>query len=156
LLSCGDCRGAGQCITCYRERRERYRRVLRRQRMAALSQRAALFACIAMSGAAAVGVALLPDRSLCLYTSPHALIVARGQVRLVGEAVQRFADSHGDDCPASLGTVHRAGYLDAAPVDPWGEPLLYGCVDTPRAFVVLSKGPDQQPGTDDDLMYSSP
>jgi len=155
LLACRDCRGAGQCITCYRERRARLRRAQRQKRLTEAARNAALFACIATSGVAAVAAAMLPDSALCVSGTPHAVQVARGRVRLVGQAVQHFVEVTGGTCPASLGTLRRAGFLAAPAIDPWGEPLLYGCVDTPSAFVVLSTGPDQIPGTDDDLLYSS-
>ena len=35
-------------------------------------------------------------------------------------------------------------------------PLLFGCVDGPRAYVVLSKGPDREVGTPDDLIVTAP
>jgi hypothetical protein len=111
---------------------------------------------LATSGLAAVGAALLPDHGTAVFADPHAVMVARGQVRFVSEAVVRFSDTQNQRCPASLATLEREGYLLAAPIDPWGEPLLYGCVEAPRAFVVMSKGPDRQVGTEDDVMIAEP
>ncbi|HEY7956223.1 MAG TPA: hypothetical protein VII38_13065 [Polyangia bacterium] len=156
LITCADCRGDGECVVCWRERLLAQRREARRRRLADLGRRAAVIACVAVSGAAAVGAALLPSAVPDGFGDPHALYVARSEVRFVGDAVTRFSDAHEGRCPASLGELRASGYLLAAPVDPWGEPLLYGCVDGPRAFVVISKGPDRQMGTDDDLMFASP
>jgi hypothetical protein len=114
-------------------------------------------ACVAFSGVAAVGAALLPDTPRNVFASaPHLRIVARGQVRYVAEAVERWSEQHGGGCPSSLQELRAEGFLTegfliAPPLDPWGEPLLFGCVPRPRAYVVLSKGADHTAGTDDDL-----
>jgi hypothetical protein len=144
-----------ECVVCYRERLIAMKRTIRRERLSALARRAAVVTCVALSGAAAAGAALLPEAPMPSANDPHLSIVARGEVRFIGDAVQRYSDAHGAGCPVSLGELRREGYLLVAPIDPWGEPLLYGCVETPRAFVVLSKGPDHEVGTDDDLLFTS-
>lgn len=156
LITCAECRGDGECIVCWRERLRAERREARRRRLSELGRRAAVIACVAVSGAAAVGASFLPEPPSDGFGDPHALYVAHAEVRFVGDAVVRYSDMHGGRCPASLGTLRASGYLMSAPIDPWGEPLLYGCVDGPRAFVIISKGPDRQMGTDDDLMFGSP
>jgi hypothetical protein len=156
LLMCRDCRADGECVVCYRERVEAVRREIRRGNVIRLARRAAVIGSVALSGAAAAGAALLPEAHSLQPTNPHVAVVARGEVRFVGDAVQRYSDAHGASCPDSLVTLRREGYLLINPVDPWGEPLLYGCVEAPRAFVVLSKGPDREIGTEDDLLFTSP
>jgi hypothetical protein len=146
----------GQCVQCYRERMIALKRAMRRVALRHAARRVGVVGCVALSGAAAVGAALLPETSPVLFSDPHTEIVARGEVRFVGDAVQRYTETHGASCPSSLGDLRREGYLLAAPVDPWGQPLLYGCVEGPRAFVVMSKGPDQTLGTLDDLVFASP
>jgi hypothetical protein len=116
----------------------------------------AVVACLGVSGAVAVTAALQPDAPLVGYHSARAFAEAGDQLRYVGAAVQRFAHAHGGACPASLGGLRRAGYLEIAPIDRWGQPLQYGCVEGPPAFLLLSTGPDRRAGTDDDLLFWSP
>jgi general secretion pathway protein G len=44
-------------------------------------------------------------------------------------------------------------YIDAVPVDPWGSPYVYYYPGkhNPSSFDLLSIGPDQKEGTDDDI-----
>jgi hypothetical protein len=148
--------GSIECVVCYRERVAAVRREIRRATVVQVARRAAVVGCVAVSGAAAAGAALLPEARLPVAADPHVTFVARGEVRFVGDAVQRYSDAHGATCPGSLANLRKEGYLLIAPVDPWGEPLLYGCVESPRAFVILSKGADREVGTEDDLIFTSP
>jgi hypothetical protein len=141
-------------VVCWRERQAAIRKVLRKQELGNVARRAAVVACVALSGAAAAGAALMPQAHFVTAQDPHLAIVARGEVSFIADAVQRYSDAHGATCPRSLGELRKDGYLLVAPVDPWGEPLLYGCVESPRAFVVMSKGPDHEVGTDDDLLFT--
>ena len=50
-----------------------------------------------------------------------------------------------DDEPGLFG-----GYLDEVPTDPWGEAYLYRLEE--NGCVILSKGPDREEGTDDDIV----
>jgi hypothetical protein len=157
ILTCRECGGgAGACRACRDDRARAEERERRMQRVAAGLRVAGVVACIGASGMAAVGAALLPDEELVGPTAAHMAIVARGEVRFVGDAVERWSTLHGAVCPSSLGELRREGLLLSAPVDPWGEPLVFGCVDGPRAYVVLSKGPDREAGTADDLMFAWP
>ena len=47
----------------------------------------------------------------------------------------------------------RGPYLDKTPVDAWGEPFQYRCPGTHNkdGFDIISAGPDQAMGTDDDI-----
>jgi hypothetical protein len=135
---------------------ERERRALRRARLERAARRIGVVSCVAFSGVAAVGAALLPDAPQPFGGDPHLAIVAHGQVRFVGDAVLRFTDSRAGQCPSSLRELRREGFLIAPPIDPWGEPLLFGCVEQPRAFVVLSKGADRLAGTEDDVIFATP
>jgi hypothetical protein len=100
--------------------------------------------------------ALLPEIPQSAPVSTQEQTVAEGELRFVGDAVLRYGATHGIACPPSLESLQAEGYLLANPVDPWGEPLVFGCVERPHAFVVLCKGPDRQAGTSDDLVFSVP
>jgi hypothetical protein len=156
MLMCKECRGGGACILCHRDEQAARARAERNRRLRLVGHRAGVAACIAATGMAGVGAALIPDRPSGLGSDGHTMIVARGEVRFVADAVQRFWDTHGGTCPASLGELRKEGYLLAAPVDPWGEPLLFGCIEAPRSFVILSKGPDRLAGTADDVAFAVP
>jgi hypothetical protein len=141
---------------CFLERKRAAERLLRRLRLRSAARTAGVVACLAASGLAAVGAALIPEPPHPLEGEAHLMLVARGELRFVADAVERWAADHGQECPPSLAALRRDGFLITAPIDPWGEPLMFGCVEGPRAFVVLSKGPDRQTGTDDDLMLAAP
>jgi hypothetical protein len=156
LLTCAECRGGGQCILCFREREAIVRRFRRRERLRTFAQRSLVVACVGLSGFTVAGAALLPLASPELLSDPHADVVARGQARVVAGAVGQYLDEHSGACPSALHVLSDAGYLVSPPIDPWGEPLLFGCVDQTRSFVILSKGADREVGTPDDVMVSSP
>jgi hypothetical protein len=156
LLVCRECRGGGECMLCCREELLARIRVDRHRRMRRLGHQVGVAACIAATALAGLGAALLPDPPLPVSSEGHGEAVARAEVRFVADAVERYFDSHGATCPPSLGELRREGYLAAPPVDPWGEPLLYGCMEAPRSFVVLSKGPDRLAGTADDVDVAVP
>jgi len=141
---------------CFLERKRTALRIVRRMRLRAAARTAGVVTCLMASGMAAVGAALLPDPARPAEGDAHLALVARGELRFVGDAVEHWAESHGQTCPPSLAALRRDGYLLAAPIDPWGEQLLFGCVEGPRAFVVMSKGADREAGTDDDLMFAAP
>jgi hypothetical protein len=153
---CRDCCGGGECILCHQEELAAEVRAERNRRLRVLGHRAGVTACVAATALAGIGAALIPDPPLPVGSEGHTLIVARGEVRFVADAVERYWNSHGATCPPSLGELRREGFLLAAPVDPWGEPLLYGCIESPRSFVVLSKGPDRLAGTADDVVLAVP
>jgi len=142
-------------VVCYRERMQALKAAARKQQLGTLARRGAVIGCVALSCAAAAGAAAWPDGPSPSVSDPHLSIVARGEVSFIAGAVQAYSDAHGATCPPSLGDLRKGGYLLVAPIDPWGETLLYGCVESPRAFVVLSKGPDREVGTNDDLVFTS-
>jgi hypothetical protein len=156
LLVCKECRGGGECVLCYREELLSHLRQERSRRLRRIGHQVGVGACIAATALAGVGAALLPDPPLPESGEGHSAYVARGEVRFVADAVGRYWDVHGATCPPSLGELRREGFLVSAPVDPWGEPLLYGCIEAPRSFVVLSKGADRLAGTADDIAVTLP
>jgi hypothetical protein len=168
LLTCRTCRGEEtdrtwlatgevdfECAVCTSERLAELVRVARRRRWRRIGHQMGVFACAASIGLAAVGAALLPDPQPPPLDE-HDQVVARGQVRFVSDAIERWSDAHRARCPASLDALRQEGFLVAPAVDPWDEPLLYGCVESPRTFVVVSKGPDRRAGTADDIVFSVP
>jgi hypothetical protein len=158
LITCSACRGDGQCAVCRRERQLAHARAIRQRTLRRLGHRLGVAACVVATGLAAVGAALIPEPPGApgFESDAHNEIVARGEVRFVGEAIDRWSLAHAGTCPPSLGALRSEGYLVAPAIDPWGEPLLYGCVEQPHAFVVLSKGPDHRVGTHDDVVFATP
>jgi hypothetical protein len=157
LLVCPECRAPDRCVVCHCERVERERRARRRAALETAGRRAGVVACVAFSGLAAVGAALLPDAPPTSFAGePHLRLVAHGQVRFVADAVQHWSETRGGGCPDSLRELRAEGFLISPPVDPWGEPLLLGCIAEPHAWVVMSKGPDRLAGTADDITYARP
>lgn len=56
------------------------------------------------------------------------------------------------DCPATLEELYAADEINARPVDPWGQPLVYHCPGPDaRPWQVYSTGPDRRDGTEDDV-----
>lgn len=45
----------------------------------------------------------------------------------------------------------EGGYVDRLPMDPWQRPYQYLSPGSRGAIDIYSSGPDQQPGTDDDI-----
>jgi hypothetical protein len=129
---------------CYVERVTCAVRAARRNRLVEWGRHAMIGLCLATSGTAGLGMALLPIPAR--LESDVSLVVARTEVRVVGDAIDAYAATHGDLCPSSLLAV------DVTATDPWGEQLLFGCVERPRSFLVVSKGPDRELGTGDDLV----
>jgi general secretion pathway protein G len=57
------------------------------------------------------------------------------------------------DCPPSLDELFQQKFVNAKPIDTWGQPLIYRCPGnmSGEGFDLLSKGPDRQEGTQDDI-----
>jgi|WetSurMetagenome_2_1015567.scaffolds.fasta_scaffold364434_1 type II secretion system protein G len=57
------------------------------------------------------------------------------------------------DCPPTLDELFAQKFVNAKPVDTWGQPLIYRCPGQmgSEGFDLLSKGPDRQEGTADDV-----
>lgn len=156
MLTCADCRGQDDCVVCFRERVERVRRAVRRAAVRQSFRRAGVVMAVSFCGLAALGASFLPEPRPVAYHDPHLVLVARAGVRFVADAVLRWSDANGARCPDGLGALRRGGYLLAPPIDPWGETLLFGCAEAPRSFVVVSKGPDRELGSDDDVLLAFP
>ncbi len=56
-------------------------------------------------------------------------------------------------CPRSLGQLWRKGFITVRPVDLWDEPLVFKCpgLRNSEGADIVSKGPDKELGTDDDI-----
>ncbi|HEY3354376.1 MAG TPA: type II secretion system protein GspG [Polyangia bacterium] len=57
------------------------------------------------------------------------------------------------DCPATLDELYQQKFVNAKPVDTWGQPLVYRCPGqaSGEGYDLLSKGPDRQEGSADDV-----
>ena len=79
---------------------------------------------------------------------------AKRTVHIVAGAVDLFSTQHNDPCPSNgvAGLVSEK-LLQKHPKDPWGQELLFTCPGTnnPDGADVVSKGPDKQEGTPDDI-----
>ena len=79
---------------------------------------------------------------------------AKRMVRTVEAAVDLFGTQSNDPCPSNgvAGLVSEK-LLKKHPKDPWGQELLFTCPGTnnPDGADVVSKGPDKQEGTGDDI-----
>lgn len=74
-------------------------------------------------------------------------------IHTVQEALIHYATDNTDNCPKSLDDLVTQKYLTKKPVDEWGQPLMFTCPgqhNTDGADIV-SKGPDKQEGTADDI-----
>jgi hypothetical protein len=128
----------------------------RRNHATQIIREASIFGCIVIAGSLGLLAALLPELPQRTSSSMREQSVAEGELRFVGDAVLRYGAAHDAACPPSLQSLKEEGYLLANPIDPWGEPLLFSCVEQPHAFVVVCKGPDLQAGTSDDLVFAIP
>jgi general secretion pathway protein G len=79
---------------------------------------------------------------------------AQQMVATVAQAVDLYSTQHNDPCPSGgvAGLVSEK-LLKKHPKDPWGQELLFTCPGTnnPDGADVVSKGPDKQEGTNDDI-----
>jgi len=79
---------------------------------------------------------------------------AQTDIRELKAAIQHWMlDNSGESCPKTLQELYSQKYITKAPRDPWGQDFVYACPgQTPgEDFDIVSKGPDKQPGTDDDI-----
>jgi len=79
---------------------------------------------------------------------------AKQMVLTVGSAVDLYSTQHNDPCPSNgvAGLVSEK-LLKKHPKDPWGQELVFTCPgsNNPDGADVVSKGPDRQEGTGDDI-----
>lgn len=71
----------------------------------------------------------------------------------VESGVQLYMMENNDNCPKDLYDLYREKILKKPPKDAWGEDLTFKCPGEQNSdgFDVVSKGPDKQEGTEDDL-----
>jgi general secretion pathway protein G len=114
---------------------------------------------VAVMGALLLGFMLL---RACMY-KPEAY--QRTQIQATRTRVTRYdralrewqSRPPGAACPATLYELYTGGYVNAAPADAWGLPLVYYCpARDGRAWEVYSKGPDRHDGTEDDIRLAPP
>jgi prepilin-type N-terminal cleavage/methylation domain-containing protein len=57
------------------------------------------------------------------------------------------------DCPPTLDELFAQKFVNAKPVDTWAQPLVYRCPGqmSGEGYDLMSKGPDRQEGTADDV-----
>jgi type II secretion system protein G len=57
------------------------------------------------------------------------------------------------DCPPTLDELFAQKFVNAKPVDTWGQPLIYRCPGNAsgEGYDLMSKGPDRQEGSADDI-----
>lgn len=57
------------------------------------------------------------------------------------------------ECPATLEELYMQKFVNAKPVDTWGQPLIYRCPGqmSGEGYDLMSRGPDRQEGTQDDV-----
>jgi len=80
--------------------------------------------------------------------------VAQSDIHDLKVAVRHWAINHsGETCPNTLQELYTLKYIVRAPRDPWGREFLYACPSQTSGEDddIVSKGPDGQPGTDDDI-----
>ncbi|HJZ85188.1 MAG TPA: type II secretion system protein GspG [Polyangia bacterium] len=77
------------------------------------------------------------------------------EIRELKAAIQHWVvDNTGESCPKTLQELYSQKYVNKAPKDPWNQEFLYTCpspTNTDDGFDISSKGPDKQPGTEDDI-----
>jgi general secretion pathway protein G len=79
---------------------------------------------------------------------------AKRTVHTVEAAVDLFSTQHNDPCPqGGIAGLVSERLLKKHPKDPWGQELIFTCPGTnnPEGADVVSKGPDKQEGTADDI-----
>jgi len=78
---------------------------------------------------------------------------AKRTVLTVGQAVELYSTQNSDPCPNGVAELVSERLLKKHPKDPWGEELVFICPgnNNPDGADVVSKGPDKQEGTEDDI-----
>jgi general secretion pathway protein G len=78
---------------------------------------------------------------------------AKTEIRQLKAAIQHWAvDNSGESCPKTLNDLYAQKYVNKAPKDPWAQDFVYACPgQSEDGYDIMSKGPDRQPGTDDDI-----
>jgi general secretion pathway protein G len=86
--------------------------------------------------------------SVVSYLKDAEIGVAKTQIKNLKTAVQRYRQVN-SAYPQSLDEIAKYMEDNKIPKDPWGEPYLYQLRED--SFVIHSKGPDKQDGTEDDV-----
>lgn len=78
---------------------------------------------------------------------------AQAIVKTVEGAIEMYMMDHNGECPKDLGELRSQRILTKEPKDPWNEMIVFRCPGEKNSdgADVLSKGPDKQEGTADDL-----
>jgi general secretion pathway protein G len=78
---------------------------------------------------------------------------ARINVSEVANAAQQYMMDNSHECPQGLEALESGKYLKKNMKDPWGQPFTIKCPgeQDPDGVDVISKGPDKQEGSDDDI-----
>jgi general secretion pathway protein G len=118
------------------------------------------FLAITHIGPAAVLIGLVLFVWTVAERERHALAERRTLVGLsrVKRAVLRYVVDHGGQCPASLALVSAGkepGAPGAVPRDGWGRPFRIVCGPSisDEDYVIMSDGPDGEPGGLDRIEY---
>jgi general secretion pathway protein G len=74
-------------------------------------------------------------------------------IKNVEQAIVHFQTDNTDQCPKSLNDLHAQKYLEKDPIDAWGQPFVFRCPGEMNkdGADIISKGPDKQEGTEDDI-----
>ena len=78
---------------------------------------------------------------------------SKTEIRSLKAAIQHWSvDNPGEGCPKALLELYSQKYISKAPRDPWNQDFVYNCPGTGEdGFDIVSKGPDKQPNTEDDI-----
>ena len=74
-------------------------------------------------------------------------------IHSVEQALVHYQTDNTDGCPKSLGDLVSQKYMAKEPKDAWGQSLMFVCPGqhNPDGADIVSKGKDQQEGTQDDI-----
>jgi len=89
------------------------------------------------------------------YLSKSKIDAARGDISTYEHAIELYMLDNNDKYPAALSNLMggKKDYLKKLNMDPWGHPYNYSAPGkhNKNRFDLSSSGPDEQPGTPDDI-----
>ena len=89
------------------------------------------------------------------YLSKSKIDAARGDIHLYEHAIELYMLDNNDKYPPALSNLMggKKNYVTKLSKDPWGTPYVYVCPGKHNKdrFDLSSNGPDEQPGTADDI-----